>query len=114
MEDWCDVMRPQLEKILARPYVTAVIAYEDSDPAFVYGYLVTEADEKPPLVYWVYVKAPYRKQGIARQLFQAAGVNPFAPFDYVCSTPIVTRLSTSGRWDPLRGRYSRDHRKNAR
>lgn len=113
MEDWAKVMRAQLTKILDRDYVDCTVAFESDDPAFVYGYLVAEPGEAPPLVYWAYVKQPYRRQGLATALFKAAGIDPASRFDFVCSTPLVPRLSKAmplAKWRPLLGRYSKDHR----
>lgn len=113
MEDWAAIMRPQVAKILDRDYVKTTVAYESEDRGFLYGYLVSEPEASPPLVYWAYVKQPYRRQGVATVLLKAVGLLPSDRFDYVCSTPIVPRLSHRlplAKWKPLLGRYSREHR----
>lgn len=115
MESWAEVMRKEITRILDRPYVHTTVAYESDDPRHVYGYLVAEPSEAPPLVYWAYVKQAYRRQSLAYALFRAADIDPQARWDYVCSTPIVSRLRLpNARWRPLLGRYSREHREHAR
>lgn len=130
-DDWRAVVRPQLIKVLARRGVeTFVAAWEGEEPGLAdlagwvsveRGYqvpvtrssgrrhqreLVTSPD---PLVHYVYVKAGYRRSGIARGLFRAAGVDPLAPFRYTCKTGIVTELAAKvplARWSPLIARQS--------
>lgn len=61
-----------------------------------------------PLVHYVFVKQPYRRLGIARGLFNAAGVNPNQHFAYTCKTAVVSRLSDkipNASWQPLVARF---------
>jgi hypothetical protein len=58
----------------------------------------------------VYVKDVYRKNGFARGLFSAIGINPRLPFLYACKTPIVGELAAarkipSARFDNNAARY---------
>jgi hypothetical protein len=59
----------------------------------------------------VYVKEPYRRGGIARGLFAAAGVDPRERFFYTCKTGIGAELARSkasrAEWRPLIARYRR-------
>jgi GNAT superfamily N-acetyltransferase len=125
-DDWHDVMRPQLLKVLARPGVaTWVAAWAGEEPglADLAGWISVErgyflpakslrggrhlknlVGAPEPLVHFVYVKAGYRKGGIARGLFRAAEVDPGASFRYTCKTGIVTELAAKvplARWAPL-------------
>lgn len=115
--NWATVMREQFRQVLDRPYVRTIVAYENEERdriADLIGFITAEPEEKPPIVYYVYVISPQRKQGIARRLFKAAGIRPECRFDYVCSTPIVPRLAPKiplAKWQPRRGRYSKEHRK---
>jgi hypothetical protein len=107
-EDWADIMRPQIQKVIQRPDARTVIAYEKSDPAFFYGFISGDTSGPTPVVYYVYVKAPFRKHGHARRLFQALGVDPTKPFLYTCKTAIVSKLSGQvpmARWNPLLARF---------
>lgn len=127
MEDWYTVMIPQVEKALVRPDVRTLVAYETEAPdrlADLYGFITFDATERPPLVYYVYTKEPYRRggrgrlwdgPGLARQMFAAAGIDPERPFTFVCSTPAVRALELArkipmSRWTPLPGRYAKRRR----
>ncbi len=117
MPDWAAVMRDQLTKILDRSYVKTTVAYEADDSQHIYGYLVSEPDETPPLVYWCYVKQPYRRQGMTYSLFRAAGIDAQGRWNFVCSAPVVSRILPKvplAKWRPLLGRYSREHRDSVR
>lgn len=117
VEDWYAVMIPQIAKVMARPDVTATVAYETLDPepaTNAYGFIVADVVEQPALVYYVYVKEPYRRSGIARGLFDAIGVDPARPFSYVCSTPMEAMLRRKvpmARWKPLLGRFPKNERR---
>lgn len=117
VDDWYAVMIPQLTKAMARPDVTATVAYEtDDDDASTnaYGFIVADVVEVPALVYYVYVKEPYRRSGIARGLFDAIAVDPARPFLYVCSTPMEAMLRRKipmARWKPLLGRFPKNQRR---
>jgi GNAT superfamily N-acetyltransferase len=111
MDDWAAVMRPQIEKVLARPEIQVLVASnpEDDDPiADLMGWLAFEKLPEGPYVYFCYTKQPYRRQGIATALFRAAGINPQKPFSYACSTRVVRVLSDKiplARWEPLIARF---------
>lgn len=130
MEDWFDVMRPQWRKVLARPGVEVFVACwkgERDHVADLAGWIVVERGyqvpervrangrwvkrmepQAQPLVHYVLVKQPYRRHGIARGLFHAAGVNPAAGFNYTCKTAIVTTVAAkipAARWVPMVARF---------
>lgn len=110
MDDWATVMRPQIEKVLARPDCTTMIAHDsDEDPTVgLYGFISADVARSPALVYYCYTKQAYRRMGIARGLFAAIGVDPSRAFDYACRTIAVSELARkipSSRWQPLAARY---------
>jgi GNAT superfamily N-acetyltransferase len=115
-DDWAGIMRPQIAKILDRPGMRATIAYDSDDPKFFYGFIVGDTDDiiDTPVIAYVYVKEPYRRQGIARGLFSAFGVEPNQRFVYACRTGIVSKLSSKipmARFNPLEVRYPKESRR---
>jgi GNAT superfamily N-acetyltransferase len=119
-EDWYRVMDEQVDKALKRPDVRTIVAYnvEATDHvADVHGFITADTEERPPLVYYVFVKENYRREGIARGLFAAMGIDPTKPFNYVCSTPFVRRLERKiplAKWEPDFGTYPKAERKRGR
>lgn len=127
VEDWYDVMIPQIRKALARPDVRTFVATSSLGERGIndlIGFIVVDTEERPPLVYYVYTKGPYQRggrgrlwegAGAARLLFIAAGVDPRLPLRYVCKTaivPVLARKIPLGRWHPLLGRFPKDERRN--
>jgi len=120
--DWYSTMIPQLDKICGRPGVRTLVAFNKERPpddvAGLFGFICGEPDSNPPFVYYVFVKEPYRRMGIARGMFEALGVNPSARFDYAAKTGVLSypaNLSLKiplARWNPQGARYDRDHRRN--
>lgn len=135
MDDWSDVMRPQVGKVLARPGVVVTVAYrpgETDGATDLHGWIAVEHDYDRiirvregnewkarvspgvvPLVHYVYVKWDYRKQGLARALFHAAGVVPNQPFIFTCRTAVVSKLQKKiplARMDPLIARHPKKER----
>lgn len=116
VENWFAVMIPEIERVLDRPDAQTFVAFEPSDDtrlADIYGFIVFDPVTTPPTVFYVYVKEPYRRSGIARRLFTAAAVDPEKPFVYSCTTPIVSRLYHArkipmARWNPLVARFAKD------
>lgn len=122
---WASVMRPVVEHYLDRAGTKTIVAYNPDDVggvAELHGFISGEPDERPPIVFYVYVTQPFRRAGIARRLFGALGINPDRPFQYMCSTPIVPTILNpqDGRrrllatWRPNIARYSREHRERLR
>lgn len=127
--DWYRVMDEQVDKALGRPDVRTVVAYDPDETdhiADVHGFITADTLEKPPLVYYCYVKQAYRRAGngrlwsgpgLARQLFAAVGIDPNMPFHYVCSTPMVRKLDRKiplAKWTPLYGRFPKSERRDRR
>ena len=111
MEDFYTVMWPQVEKVLDREDCRTFVAYEDDQ---LYGFIALDTNTAPlpPLVFYIYVKGPYRRwkpqPGIGRQLFAAAGIDPSRPFDYAYRTPEVSRLAVKiplARHQPMLARF---------
>lgn len=88
-EDWATVMHAQIGKVLERP-TTKTIVRADGD--FLFGFISGDLSGPVPIVHYVYVKVHFRKEGLARGLFGALGVDPAAPFLFTCRTPIVSRI----------------------
>lgn len=114
-EDWPDVMHEAIRKILDRPGTRTLVAYDP--PSFLYGAIVGDTSGPMPVVYWVYVKDPYRGAGIARGLFAALGVDPAREFLYTCRTIACVRLADKiplARFTPGAARYAnyQEHRSN--
>jgi GNAT superfamily N-acetyltransferase len=118
---------------LQRPGVRIYVAHHpdvSSDTrADLYGFLVVEDDvEIPqrvrirgrweerlipadcPIVLYVYVKSAYRRQGIARGLFDVASVDTSRRFLYAAKTPIVSKISLfrNAEWAPLACRFPKN------
>jgi hypothetical protein len=113
MEDWRDIMRAQVRKVLARPGGECWVAHkpgDDGSGADLYGWLALERGHSIPLVHYVYVKQNYRRIfGIGRGLFRAAGIDPAAEFSYTCKTAVVSDLRDKiprARWTPLVARFA--------
>ena len=125
MDDWYAVMWPQYVKATKRSDMRTVVAYEKSDPSFLYGFMVADPTEQrveerdgsvrwwPALVLFVFVKQNFRREGIARALFGELGVDPKKPFLFGCNTQQATRLSAKvpgARYHPLVARFPKERR----
>lgn len=143
MDDWHDVMTATIAKIIDRPEVRTLVAVDlDATDTLsnLFGHLVYEpfavgreynersrqymhrrlaADRRTPaaepLVWFCYVKRDFRKNGIARRMFNAASVNPRAPFHYVCNTQSAADVASHGKipkavWRSLLGRFPDERR----
>lgn len=123
MDQWYPTMWPFYEAFIARPGVQTLVAYEEEDSAFTYGFIVADPTEQrvqtkdgavhwwPALVLFVFVKQSYRREGIARRLFEAVGVDVRKPFLYSCNTQIASRLASKAPnavFNPLVVRYPKD------
>ena len=119
VDTWFEVMTPQVNARLTWPGVQTIVAFETTNPDITsnaYGFLVIDFDDSPKTVFYLFVKAPYRRSGIARGLLDVAGIGPNTRFSYVCSTPIVSQLQRKipmGKWTPLLGRFPKSERRKA-
>ncbi len=85
----------QCEEIIAMPNTRTIVAYETDDDdhiADLYGFICVDLAGSPPIAWYVYTKEAFRRMGIARKLFAAAGINPDLPFVYGYKTAIVAEL----------------------
>lgn len=77
-----------------------VCAVNPDKPDHVLGWLCFEqTSDGVPVVHYVFVKPLYRKRGIARSLFDAAGIDPSARFFYTFKTP-AARYFPGGQYEP--------------
>lgn len=110
MTDWLPVMEPQVRKLFARPGSAVVVAFDqEADPARdLIGWLAHETGHPWPYVVYLYVWHDYRRWGMARRLFEAAGVNPMSGFHHATwiPKPLVAKVPRA-RWDPLTVRFDR-------
>jgi GNAT superfamily N-acetyltransferase len=100
MDDWRSVMWPQIAKILDRPSVTTMVAFDPDETGRLvdlFGFVCADVTEGTPLVFYVYVKGAYRGWGYARGLFAALDINPRRRFAYACDTYVVSELREAGK-----------------
>lgn len=108
---------------MSRPGMRTLITHEKTEPDQYYGFIVADPTEQrvpgkdgvvkwwPALVLFVYVKAPYRRQGFARRLFGAVGIDPDRPFLYSFNTVAASRLASKtplAKFNPLVVRYPKE------
>lgn len=112
METYADFMHPIIRSVLARPRVQTIVAHG----AVLHGFLTFERSvyQRPPLVIYVYVAAPYRRAGDARGLFEAAGIDPLERFEYACRTKMswelmwLHRKAPLATYNPYRARFAEE------
>ncbi len=142
IHSWSEVAEREIRRILRRDGVELYVAGNpDANPELkidAHGWVAVERGffvpakvlvgrrrkrvmrkSQIPLVHYCFVKPQYRGFGLARGLFEKAGVDPEKPFLYSCSTAVVASLRAvrkipGGKWDPKICRFPRDHRKERR
>jgi hypothetical protein len=62
------------ERILSRPTTRVLLATLSDDPLVILGYLVVEQNAKEHVVHFAFVKKPWQRMGLARDLVSEAGV----------------------------------------
>lgn len=132
MADWSEIMQDQIRKLLLRRGVDLVVAENpgaEEGLADVHGWLAYErgftvqsrerepdgwryqfVESESPVVHYVFVKEPYRRFGIAKGLFRAAGIDRIDHFYFTCKTAVVSRIGgkfPGGEWNPL---IARNHK----
>lgn len=119
---WFRVMIPEIERVLDRAGTRTLVAYETSETgrlADLYGFLAADTTPATPVVFYAYVKEPYRRRGLARGLFEAAGIDPLRPFAYTCTTGVVSKIYGArkiplARWEPLIARFPPEDQRRPR
>jgi GNAT superfamily N-acetyltransferase len=130
MEDYAEIMHWQFGKALARPRAQTIVA----EGSVLAGFITFErgarlVDERGILetadyVYYIYVAGPFRRNGVARALFHAAGIDPRARFHYAARTqaswelrkyvPLAKYSSLYARYSPEENeRHEREHARQA-
>lgn len=110
-DDWPTVMHTQLERILDRDGARALIACDRDDGDYFYGWIAADTTDRIPVLHYVYVKEPYRRAGIARQLFTAIGIDPAQFFTYVCRGPSYGQFASRvahARYNPNAVRFPKE------
>jgi GNAT superfamily N-acetyltransferase len=108
-----DFWHPVVEFHLTRPAVRTLISVGDEDMqrGFI-SYEPPRVDaglQMPAYVLYAYVAQPYRKQGDARALFEAAGIDPLSAFAYACRTKaswMLRKKVPHAVYDPMRARFA--------
>lgn len=99
---WFATHRAFIERLLADPAVTALVACASDAPDEILGYIVAEPGE---VLWYVQTRKPLRKQGLAKRLLVAAQVPPGTPAAW--STPLARQRLQN----PPRGRQIRARRR---
>lgn len=108
MSNYADVMHPIVDAVLARPNTEVLI----DAGAVLRGFIVFE---RPDYVIYVYVAQPFRRNGIARDLMLAAGIDPRGSYAYAARTRASWQLQLNGKmpcatFDPMRVRFGKEDR----
>ncbi len=106
MDRWAELWHPVVRWTLERPSVRTIVAHGATS---LFGFITFES--VAAYVYYCYVAQPYRRRGIARELFAAAGIDPLSPFEYACRTKTSWELRgkvPSARYDPYRARFAEE------
>jgi hypothetical protein len=134
-DDWAAIMHPQFNKALDLPGSRAVVGYERDDPSFLYGWIAGDTTGVHPVVFFCYVKEPYRLagyrnpvmndgvriggermgDGYGRQLLQAFGLKATDAFEYTCPTSMVRHFVDKiprSRINPNAARYPKTARRS--
>lgn len=103
MSRWAEIMHPVIEYALARPAARTLVAHGE----VLQGFVCVE----PGYVLYLYVAQPFRRNGIARALLTAAGIDPARPFGYAARTRaswellVVHGKAPLAVYDPYHARF---------
>lgn len=131
MADYADIMHSQIVKVLERAGAQTIVAERSVFAGFICfergANLVDEHDVlvTTDYVFYVYVAQPFRRRGLARFLFAAAGIDPASRFHYAARTKASWQLASKtprahyssyyARYSPEENeRHAREHREAAR
>ena len=112
----CHLKRERVQTLVAEGSVLAGFISFEPRARIVDEYGLVTAD----FVYYVYVAQPFRRRGVARGLFGAAGIDPSTRFHYACRTlgswelrdkiPLAHHSPYYARYSPQENeRNERDH-----
>lgn len=105
MAMWADnFWHPVVRAALARETASTLVAVGSERDAR-RGFICYE----PGYVMYCYVAEPYRRNGVARELFAAANIDPSARFTYACRTKSSWMLRGKvpfASYDPMRARFA--------
>lgn len=99
---WASLQHQAVKWYLDKPGVECIVAHGEVLRGFI-------AFERPDLVLYVYVAQPYRRSGIARGLFMAAGIDPASRFAYAHRTLTSWELRSkipAAYFDSFRARFA--------
>lgn len=119
MTIYADTFRPIIERLLDRCNV--IIAHGDSlpfgfiafDPSTYVAKIAGQRVTLDGYILYVYVASPYRRSGVARRLFSAAGISPTQRFGYACRTRSSWAFRSKiplAEYEPFRARYGETQR----
>lgn len=103
--------------IFDRPGARILVATnpEEDDPRHeLLGWIAREPGKLMNVLHYVYVKEAFRRHGVAKALFQAAGFDVRHQFIYTFKTPAAANLLRSvgqrllAKYDPLVARYPQE------
>lgn len=63
------------------------IACDPNDPEFIYGYLVIRPIDDVNIIHYAYIKKPFRRFGILKQLAKSQNLNLNEPILITCKAP---------------------------
>lgn len=99
--------RETITRILALPDTIVQVAQSPRDESLLYGFIAYEYAAPFSTLFYIYVKQPYRQNGIATALMTAAGLGAMTRFTHWFRTPAwrdhMQRWRLA-RFDPLPAR----------
>lgn len=113
-DDWAVVMHRQIDRVLDRDGARAILCFESTSPTFFYGWIAGDTSGPVPVVFFAFVKPPYQRQGLARQLLEQLGVDAARPFEFTCRTSEMLALKDKiplARYNPLEVRFPKGAKK---
>jgi GNAT superfamily N-acetyltransferase len=115
MAIYADTFRPIIARHLDRVRVTVahgetgvLFGFIAFDPSIYVAMLGRRRVTLDGYVLYVYVASPFRRRGVARRLFEAAGISPTQRFGYACRTQWSWELRSKiplAEYEPKRARY---------
>ena len=125
MADYFTVYGFVLDQVIARPGCSVLIAASDAcdEPEYnAVGFLCYERGvslrrgdvnvrSSDAVVHYAYTKQAMRKMGVARFLFESAGIDPYLPFFYTFETADARKLRVkipASKCNPLIARYPKE------